>query len=126
MEFRRIDHIQLAMPAGQEDKARHFFSELLEMPEIEKPGILAARGGCWFQAKGVIIHLGVDRDFKPAAKAHPAFCVSDVDGLAERLSAAGCVVEWDDALPNRRRFYTKDPFENRMEFIQDGHGFTQR
>lgn len=125
ISLNRIDHVQLAMPEGKEESARKFFGELLGMTELEKPEPLAARGGCWFQMNKVIIHLGVDKDFKAAAKAHPAFCVSDVDALARHLKNAGCYVEWDVALPGRRRFYTKDPFGNRLEFMADGQGFSQ-
>lgn len=122
----RLDHIQLAMPPGGKAKARAFWGGWLGMQEEEKPGPLADRGGCWFRTGAVIVHLGVEKGFAPQRKAHPAFCVSDLDALAHRLAKAGFPVEWDDALPDRRRFYTADPFGNRIELLQDGHGFGQK
>lgn len=124
--FTRLDHIQLAMPPGEEARAREFWGGLLGMQEEEKPGPLASRGGCWFRAGAVILHLGVEKDFAPQRKAHPAFCVRDLDGLAARLTTAGYPVTWDEALPERRRFYTADPFGNRIELIRDGDGFGQK
>ncbi len=122
----RLDHIQLAMPPGGEDKARAFWEGLLGMKEEMKPDPLASRGGCWFRKGDIIVHIGVEKDFAPQKKAHPAFCVDDLDGLAKRLAAADCVVKWDEALPGRRRFYTEDPFGNRIEFIAEGDGFGQK
>lgn len=123
--IRTLDHVQLAMPEGQEDAARKFYGDLLGLPEVAKPEPLASRGGCWFEKDGVVVHLGVQKDFVPASKAHPAFTVSDVDALAERIAKAGYKVLPDDALPERKRFYVFDPFGNRIEFIQDGLGFAQ-
>ena len=122
----RLDHIQLAMPPGGEDRAREFWNGLLGMSEEVKPEPLANRGGCWFCMGNIIIHIGVEKDFVPQDKAHPAFCVGDLDGLAERLAAADYPVTWDEALPNRRRFYSADPFGNRIEFMRDGDGFGQK
>lgn len=121
-----LDHIQLAMPAGEEDAARAFFAGILGMIEDEKPEPLKGRGGVWFRAGSVVVHCGVETPFIPQKKAHPAFCVADLDMLALRLADAGYPVTWDDTLPDRRRFYTEDPFGNRIEFLQDGHGFAQR
>ena len=95
------------------------------MVEEEKPFPLSERGGAWFRSGSVIVHVGVEADFQPQRKAHPAFVVDDLDALASRLQADGFVVKWDDALPDRRRFYTDDPFGNRIEFMFDGHGFAQ-
>lgn len=114
------------MPVGAEAEARAFFGDLLGMTEEAKPEPLASRGGCWFRAGAVILHLGVEADFAPQRKAHPAFCIDTLDALAERLAAAGYTVTWDHALPNRRRFYSADPFGNRIEFMQDGDGFGQK
>jgi len=119
----RLDHIQLAMPLGGEGRARQFWSGVLGFTEEVKPEPLASRGGCWFRSGNTIVHIGVEKDFAPQKKAHPAFCVEDLDGLAERLAAAECSVFWDDALLNRRRFYPADPFGNRIEFIANGEGF---
>jgi catechol 2,3-dioxygenase-like lactoylglutathione lyase family enzyme len=105
----RLDHVQLAAPPGCEEAARRFFGDLIGMREVEKPRSLAARGGVWFEQ----LHVGVEQDFRPARKAHPAFVVADLDALAERLGD----VSWDDGLPGVRRFYVSDPWGNRLEFL---------
>ena len=112
-----IDHIQLAMPAGCEDEARAFFVGILGMVEEQKPPALRSRGGCWFRKGRCSVHLGVEDDFRPQRKAHPAFAVHDLDGLARALVRAGHDVIWDQAIPDVRRFYTSDPFGNRLELL---------
>jgi len=121
-----LDHVQLAMPPDGEGEARRFYGQLLGLAEIPKPAPLATRGGCWFAAPGTEVHLGVQPDFVPARKAHPAFRVADLDALAARLTAAQVPVTWDQALPQVRRFYAPDPFGNRLEFLQEGQGIRQR
>jgi hypothetical protein len=121
-----LDHVQLAMPPGGEPLARRFFVDLLGMVEEEKPEPLRAPGGCWFRSGQCVVHLGVDPDFIPQRKAHPAFVRGDLQVLAERLSAAAHAVTWDDAADGRVRFYSADPFGNRLEFLRDGDGFAQR
>jgi catechol 2,3-dioxygenase-like lactoylglutathione lyase family enzyme len=118
-----LDHVQIAMPTGAESQARWFYGELLGLREIAKPEPLASRGGCWFSAPGTQVHLGIQADFVPARKAHPAFRVADLAALQEKLSTAGVALQPDTAIPNVRRFYAHDPFGNRLEFIQDGDGF---
>jgi catechol 2,3-dioxygenase-like lactoylglutathione lyase family enzyme len=114
-----LDHVQLAAPRGCEPEARRFYGELLELKEVEKPEPLRARGGVWFALGDRQLHVGVEEPFAPSRKAHPAFRVSpaELDGLAARLGDAGGTVEWDDALPGVRRFYTADPWGNRLEFL---------
>lgn len=113
------DHVQVAIPAGGEDDARRFYGSLLGMAEVPKPPALAPRGGCWFTAGAAVLHLGVERPFTPARKAHPAFLVDDLDGVQQRLSSAGCeCVRTDGEIPGVRRFHTYDPFGNRLEFQQ--------
>lgn len=112
-----LHHVQLAMPEGGEDAARAFYGGLLGLPEVEKPAVLAGRGGVWFGRGALRVHLGVERPFAPARKAHPAFAARDLDALAARLAAAGAPVLWDDDLPGYRRFYTADPFGNRIECL---------
>jgi catechol 2,3-dioxygenase-like lactoylglutathione lyase family enzyme len=121
-----LDHVQLAMPRGGEPEARRFYGEVLGMAEVSKPSSLAARGGCWFESGGAVVHLGVEEGFVPARKAHPAFCVADLEESRAALEAAGAPLVPDDSLPEVCRFYTADPFGNRIELIQDGDGFSPR
>jgi catechol 2,3-dioxygenase-like lactoylglutathione lyase family enzyme len=117
MTVQAIDHVQLAIPRGGEDVARGFYHDLLGLPEIPKPADLAARGGCWFENGAVKVHCGVEDPFHPARKAHVAFRVDDVAGLAERARAAGREVVDDQALPGHTRAFIFDPFGNRLEFL---------
>jgi catechol 2,3-dioxygenase-like lactoylglutathione lyase family enzyme len=116
--FDKLHHVQLAIPPGGEAACRHFWVDVLGMAELDKPTALAARGGCWFRAGGVEVHLGVEREFTPAGKAHPGIVVSDLHALAERLDDAHVPVIWDDNFPGFDRFYSSDPFGNRLEFLQ--------
>jgi catechol 2,3-dioxygenase-like lactoylglutathione lyase family enzyme len=118
MAILRIEHVQLAMPRGEEDRARAFYSGLLGIPEVAKPPELAARGGVWFESGEVKVHLGVDPEFRAARKAHPAFVVRELGALAERLRAAGVSVIDDGLMPGYRRFYVADPFGNRLELME--------
>lgn len=115
--FTAIDHVQLAMPAGGEARARDFYVGLLGMIELPKPPELARRGGCWFESGAVQIHLGVETEFHPARKAHPALRCTDYDGLTHRLRAAGVEVRDDNNIPAVRRCFVSDPFGNRIELI---------
>lgn len=103
------------MPAGGEAAARRFYSQVLGLTELPKPPVLAARGGAWFASGPVQIHLGVEEDFRPARKAHPAIRVDDLDDLTAQITAAGYEVRFDDDLPGYRRFYVADPFGNRLD-----------
>jgi catechol 2,3-dioxygenase-like lactoylglutathione lyase family enzyme len=110
--------VQLAIPAGGEAACRAFFGGVLGMRELEKPPALAARGGCWFRAGGVELHLGVEPGFAPARKAHPGILVTGLDALATRLVEAGIPVTPDRELPGYARVYVADPFGNRLEFLE--------
>lgn len=114
-----LDHVQVAAPAGCEPEARRFFGELLGLSEVEKPELLRTRGGVWFALGSEQLHIGVESGFSPAKKAHPALRVSamDLHRLAEALTAAGETVAWDEALPGIQRFYTSDPWGNRIELL---------
>lgn len=115
--FTSIDHVQLAMPSGEEDTARRFYRDLLGMVEIPKPAELARRGGCWFESGEVQVHLGVENDFRPAKKAHPGLRCRDYATLIAWLSHGGVeVVEVDD-IPGVRRCHIHDPFGNRIELV---------
>jgi catechol 2,3-dioxygenase-like lactoylglutathione lyase family enzyme len=117
--FVAFDHVQLAMPLGQEDKARAFYHDLLGMSELPKPPKLAKRGGCWFASGEVQIHLGVEPDFRPAKKAHPALRCRDYEALIAQLRQAGVDIVPDDNNPGVRRCYVHDPFGNRIELIRE-------
>lgn len=113
-----IDHVQLGAPPGSEDAMRAYYAGALGMTEIPKPAPLAARGGCWFQDGGVQLHIGVEPGHRPSAKAHPGLRVDDIDACAARLASHGAEVVWDTGLPGHRRFHSKDPAGNRLEFLQ--------
>ncbi|MGQ4389867.1 VOC family protein [Streptomyces sp. SAS_270] len=117
-----VDHVQLAAPPGSEDALRAYYTGVLGMTEIPKPPVLAARGGCWFRAGPVQLHLGIEKDFLPARKAHPGLRVTDIEAYADRFAAHGAPVTWDDNLPGHRRFYSEDPVGNRLEFLEPLRG----
>jgi len=116
--FDRLHHMQLAMPRAEERAARDFFVGVLGMTEVDKPPALAARGGAWFRAGDVELHLGVEDNFRPARKGHPGIVVTDLDDVVHRLIEAGQDVSWDADFPGFRRVYAHDPFGNRLEFLQ--------
>ena len=118
MPFVRIDHVQLATPAGMEDEARAFYCKVLGMSELTKPPVLARRGGCWFASGEVQIHLGVEQDFRPAKKAHPALRCRDYDALLAKLREAAVEIIADNNNPGVTRCYIHDPFGNRIELIR--------
>jgi catechol 2,3-dioxygenase-like lactoylglutathione lyase family enzyme len=114
-----IDHVQIAIPEGGEDRGRAFFGELLGLAEIPKPAAMRARGGAWFDlGGGAQIHLGVDADFRPARKAHVALRTGSLAELGAKLRGAGYEVHDDAPLDGRARFFTHDPFGNRIEFME--------
>lgn len=114
-----IEHVQLAMPAGAEAQARAFYGEVLGMKEMPKPAVLAARGGVWFVAGAAHLHLGVEPDFRPARKAHPALLVDDLTAMCARLAAAGvAIADQEPPLAGYRRVHMEDPFGNRIELME--------
>jgi hypothetical protein len=117
MAVLRLDHLQIAMPPGREEEARDFYACLLGLAEKPKPPMLAARGGCWFENGAVTVHLGVDRNFVPARKAHPAFVVDDLADLVGRLERAGYRIVDDEPLDGYERRFVDDPFGNRIELL---------
>lgn len=112
-----IAHVQLAMPKGQEAAARSFYGELLGLEELPKPETLAGRGGAWFRCGQQELHLGVEDDVA-ASRRHPALLSDDLDGLRRRLEGAAVPTQDDRPIPGYRRFYARDPFGNRLEFLQ--------
>jgi catechol 2,3-dioxygenase-like lactoylglutathione lyase family enzyme len=113
-----IDHIQIAAPEGCEPAARDFYGSALGLKEIEKPPVLRERGGCWFECGSQQVHIGVEREFQASKKAHLAFAVFHLDALRKTLRARGVKVVDDENLPGTRRFYTEDPWGNRLEFVE--------
>ena len=113
-----LDHVQLAMPPGEEAAGRRFYGQVLGLEEIAKPASLAGRGGAWFRGGGVEVHLGVEADFRPARKAHPAFRVRGLSGLIRRCVDAGHPVERAVPVPGVERVYVHDPFGNRIELVE--------
>jgi catechol 2,3-dioxygenase-like lactoylglutathione lyase family enzyme len=118
-----LDHVQVAAPPGCEPQARRFYGELLGLVELEKPAPLRARGGAWFAlGGGAQLHIGVEDPFTPARKAHPALRVTGAGlrVLADRLQHAGAPVTWDQDLAGLQRFFTADPWGNRLELLGVG------
>ena len=119
MPIYAIDHVQVAMPAGGEEQARAFYGGLLGFAEVAKPVSLTGRGGVWFSAGTAHLHVGVERAFQPAHKAHPAFLTDDLDAIVTRLQTAGCPVSFDEPpLDGYRRIHVVDPFGNRVELME--------
>ena len=116
--IRGLHHVQLALPHGEEARARSFYGGLLGMTEVPKPAALAARGGVWFRSGSAELHLGVEEPFRPARKAHPGLLTDDLDGVVTALRDAGVTVTPDDLLPGFRRAHVDDPFGNRLELLQ--------
>lgn len=112
-----LDHVQLSLPQGGEQQADGFYVSLLGFEVEQKPPVLDARGGRWYRSGPVRFHLGVEGDFRPARRSHPAFTVDDLDMLVRTLNGSGIDVEWDENIPGVRRCYVADPFGNRLELI---------
>lgn len=114
----RIDHVQIAAPRGGEQAAREFCAAILGLKEIEKPPLLAALGGCWLDCGSQQVHIGVERDFRPPRKAHPAFAVAGLDEWREGLAERGIEVLTDESIPGTPPFYVEDSWGNRLEFVE--------
>jgi catechol 2,3-dioxygenase-like lactoylglutathione lyase family enzyme len=117
-EVKSLDHVQVAIPEQGEARAEAFYAGILGFEILPKPAPLAARGGRWFGRNGVQIHVGVEKDFRPARKAHPALVFAGLDALVERLAEHGVSARWDDEIPTTRRCFIEDPFGNRIELIE--------
>jgi catechol 2,3-dioxygenase-like lactoylglutathione lyase family enzyme len=115
------------MEEDGEERAREFYGGVLGLTEVQKPAALAARGGCWFVGEGIHLHLGVERPFRPQARAHVALLADDLDAARDHFDAAGIEVTDDDSGVGFARFYVRDPFGNRIEIVaaRDA-GFTAR
>ena len=112
-----LDHVQLAMPPGQESVAEAFYSGLLGFVRLPKPAPMAARGGCWFSSGSAALHLGVEDAFVPAKKAHPALLVRDLAALAEHLVEHGVEIRPNPDQSRGAGYYVEDPFGNRIELV---------
>lgn len=113
-----IHHVQLAMPRGEEERARRFYGDVLGLTEIPKPAALRERGGLWFRIGTLELHLGVEDDFHPARKAHPGLLVDDLRSVVARAEAAGHAARPDNLLEGYDRAYVDDPFGNRIELLE--------
>lgn len=118
MTAESIHHVQLAMPEGGEADALRFYQGILGIPEVPKPPNLVSRGGCWFELGALRIHLGVEKEFRPARKAHPGLIVKDLARISANLNAAGYRVRTDEMLKGFVRVYVDDPFGNRIELLE--------
>ncbi|WP_175989104.1 glyoxalase [Bacillus sp. Marseille-Q1617] len=118
VSFKGIDHIQLAAPENCESDARRFYGEIIGLKEIPKPENLRGRGGCWFQFGSQEIHVGIQKDFVPATKAHPGLLVEGLDSFRSTLTLKGIEVKEDTPINGRNRFFVSDPFGNRIEFLE--------
>lgn len=114
----QIDHVQLAAPKGSEDRARHFFGDILGLKEIEKPEILKKRGGVWFLIGNQQLHIGIEEPFSPAKKAHPAFEIEQIEALKRHLTNNKIDYQVDHLLPGANRIFLHDPFGNRIELLE--------
>lgn len=113
----RLDHVQLAIPVDAEGRCDAFYVGLLGFRTLEKPPVLAARGGRWYHRDDAVVHLGVERDFSPAKKAHPALVIENYEAVVTRLRDAGVEIRADDSIPGTRRCHVDDPVGNRLELI---------
>jgi catechol 2,3-dioxygenase-like lactoylglutathione lyase family enzyme len=113
-----LHHVQLAISAGGEDRARGFYGDVLGLEEVPKPAALATRGGVWFRGGGLEVHLGIEEPFVAAKKAHPGILTHDLEAVRTRLTDAGHEVRDDGHLPGFQRFYVDDCFGNRLEFLR--------
>lgn len=118
MRIVKIDHVQLAMPPGEEERARKFYGEILGIPEVPKPTNLLKRGGAWFEHDAIKVHLGTQNDFRPSTKAHIAFETMGLKELIARCQKDGYRVVDDEPIEGYIRVYIYDPFGNRLEFLE--------
>lgn len=119
-ELQGLHHVQLAMPAGEEEAAVRFYGTVLGLEQVPKPSELSPAGGVWFRRGSLEVHLGVEERFRPAVKAHPAFLVTDIEALRSRIEEAGYRIADSSPiqLAGYHRIYVRDPFGNRVELIE--------
>lgn len=117
-QYLGFEHVLLAMPDGEERRAREFYVDVLGLTEVVRPESLGGRGGGWFRAGTVMVHLGVERDFHAARMAHPAILVDSLEVFIARCESHGCAIEPAVKLPGFERVHVYDPFGNRLEFME--------
>jgi catechol 2,3-dioxygenase-like lactoylglutathione lyase family enzyme len=118
MPILSLDHVQLAIPAGGEERARSFYTRILGFTEVAKPASMAGRSSIWFAAGPVNLHVGVEEDFHPAKRAHPALVVDSLDRIVAACEHAGLPTRPDTSFNNFRRVHVFDPFGNRLELME--------
>jgi catechol 2,3-dioxygenase-like lactoylglutathione lyase family enzyme len=118
MPILNLDHVQVAIPVGGENRAREFYSGILGFTEVEKPAAMAGRNSIWFAAGPVNLHLGIEPEFHPAKRAHPAFLVDTLDDILAACQSAGFSTKPDSSFNGLRRVHVFDPFGNRLELMQ--------
>lgn len=119
MRIAGIDHVQVSVPVGSEDAVRRFYCGVLGLTEVPKPEVLRGRGGCWVAAGSTMLHFGTeDVADRAASKRHVAFVVEDLAEARRTLGAAGVAVVDGIQIPGYARFECRDPFGNRLEFLE--------
>ena len=114
-----IHHVLVAALPGSEDEARRYYGEVLGLKELERPESLTSKSMCWFElGNGQHLHVGPEFPFQPARKAHPAFLVDRFDEFRQCLLDHAAEVVDDTDNPGVRRFFSYDPFGNRLEFVE--------
>jgi catechol 2,3-dioxygenase-like lactoylglutathione lyase family enzyme len=113
-----LDHVQIAVPVGSEERAREFYSGILGFTEIAKTAAMAERKSIWFAAGPVNLHLGLEPDFHPAKRAHPAFVVDGLDEIVAACDRLVLATKPDTSFHGFRRVHVFDPFGNRIELME--------
>ena len=117
INFKRLDHIQICIPKGKEDEARHFYTEIIGLTEIPKPELLIANGGLWYKVADIQLHIGTENEIN-RSKRHPAFEVLNLEEARTYLIQHGVAVKDEIQIPDQKRFSFIDPFGNRIELLQ--------
>lgn len=118
MAILSIEHVQIAIPVGGEDRARAFYTGILGFVEVDKPAAMAKRNSIWFTAGSVSLHLGLEPDFHAAKRAHPALVVHGMDQILTACEREGVTVKPDVSFNGFRRVHIFDPFGNRLELME--------
>ena len=117
VRIKRLDHVQICVPLGEEERAREFYGQLLGLEEIEKPDALKPNGGLWFQVADIQLHIGVE-DVQGKSKRHPAFEVEELAQIREYLQENQVKIKDEIPIPGLNRLSFFDPFGNRIELME--------